>query len=253
MHLRLNFMDELTIGLLYKILNRLIINIWFAWNYTMIPLLCNWRNVPWWDKIQSTSTFTAETSLDVWHELPPDVLEAVDAEGGVPAGLAGDVPLAGVGRAEHREHHVVLRRHAQVGRQVWPGLANIGSLKQTSLLITSGIRMGDFCVIRWLDYLDQWVISPILSQTLYWYFCVTVVIAVVMTDPDQLAVVGRGRGVTHLAGQEVGETLGCKPVNVINWVSFPCQRVDKHPCSSGDSSLCNLVNGFNLTILYFSV
>ena len=44
----------------------------------------------------------------------------------------------------------------------------------------------------------------------------------------------------HLRGQEVGETLGGKPVNVVDGVTLPGQRVDKHPSASGDSGLCNL-------------
>ena len=100
------------------------------------------------DEVQAPGSLATEAPLDVRHELPPDVLEAVHTEGALLTGLAGDVALTGVRRAEHGEHHVVLRRHAEVGRQVGAGLAHIGRLeenissKQTFLHIISIIIDG---------------------------------------------------------------------------------------------------------------
>ena len=85
-------------------------------------------NPPGRYEVQAPSSLSTETTLDVGHELPPDVLQAVHTEGALLAGLAGDVPLAGVRAAEHGEHDVVLGRHAEVRGQVGAGLPNIGSL-----------------------------------------------------------------------------------------------------------------------------
>ena len=79
-------------------------------------------------EVQAPSSLSTETPLDVGHELPPDVLEAVHTEGALLAGLAGDVPLAGVRAAEHGEHDVVLGGHSEVRGQVRAGLPNVGSL-----------------------------------------------------------------------------------------------------------------------------
>ena len=79
-------------------------------------------------EVQASSSLATETPLDVGHELPPDVLEAVHTEGALLAGLAGDVALAGVRAAEHGEHDVVLGRHTEVRGQVRAGLPDIGSL-----------------------------------------------------------------------------------------------------------------------------
>ena len=79
-------------------------------------------------EVQASCSLSTETPLDVGHELPPDVLEAVHTEGALLAGLAGDVALAGVRAAEHGEHDVVLGRHAEVSRQVRAGLAHVGRL-----------------------------------------------------------------------------------------------------------------------------
>ena len=89
-------------------------------------------------------------------------------------------------------------------------------------------------------YLDQGVVCAVSALALDGDLGVAVVVAVIMAHPDQLAVVGRGRGVPHLRGQEVGEALRGKPVNVVDGVTLPGQRVDKHPSSRGDSGLCNL-------------
>ena len=89
-------------------------------------------------------------------------------------------------------------------------------------------------------YLNQRVVCSILADALYGYLSVGVVVAVVVAHPDQLAVVGTGTGVSHLAGEEIGETLGIKTIDVIDGISLPCQGVDKHPCPSCDSSLGNL-------------
>ena len=61
-----------------------------------------------------------------------------------------------------------------------------------------------------------------------------------MAHPDKLAVVGRGGGVAHLGGQEVAESLGGEPVDVVDGVSLPRQGVYKHPSASSDGGLCNL-------------
>ena len=79
-------------------------------------------------EVQPSSSLSTETPLDVGHELPPDVLQAVHTEGALLAGLAGDVPLAGVRAAEYGEHDVVLGRHTEVRGQVGAWLPNIGSL-----------------------------------------------------------------------------------------------------------------------------
>ena len=89
-------------------------------------------------------------------------------------------------------------------------------------------------------YLDQRVVSTVLADTLDRYLGVGVVVAVVMADPHQLAVVGAGAGVSHLAGEEVGETLGLEPVDVVDGISLPGQRVDEHPSAGSDGSLGNL-------------
>ena len=89
-------------------------------------------------------------------------------------------------------------------------------------------------------YLNQRVVCSILADALYGDLSVGVVITVVMTHPDQLAVVRTGAGVPHLTGEEIGETLGIKAIDVIDGISLPCQGVDKHPCPSCDSSLGNL-------------
>ena len=89
-------------------------------------------------------------------------------------------------------------------------------------------------------HLDEGVVGSVPALALDGYLGVAVVVAVVMADPDQLAVIGRGRGVAHLRGQEVGETLGGEPVNVVDRVTLPGQRVDKHPSARGHSGLCNL-------------
>ena len=80
------------------------------------------------DEVQAPGSLATEAPLDVRHELPPDVLEAVHTEGALLAGLAGDVPLAGVRAAEHGEHDVVLGGHSEVRGQVRAGLPNVGSL-----------------------------------------------------------------------------------------------------------------------------
>ena len=79
-------------------------------------------------EVQPSCSLATEAPLDVGHELPPDVLEAVHTEGALLAGLAGDVPLAGVRAAEHGEHDVVLGGHSEVRGQVRAGLPNVGSL-----------------------------------------------------------------------------------------------------------------------------
>ena len=79
-------------------------------------------------KVQASSSLATETPLDVGHELPPDVLQAVHTQGALLAGLAGDVALTGVRAAEHGEHHVVLGRHTEVRGQVGAGLPHVGSL-----------------------------------------------------------------------------------------------------------------------------
>ena len=89
-------------------------------------------------------------------------------------------------------------------------------------------------------YLDEGVVGAVPALALDGDLGVAVVVAVVMADPDKLAVVGRGRGVAHLRGQEVGETLGGEPVDVVDGVSLPGQRVDKHSSPGSDSGLCNL-------------
>ena len=89
-------------------------------------------------------------------------------------------------------------------------------------------------------YLNQRVVSPILADTLYWYLSVGVVITVVMTHSDQLAVVRTRAGVSHLAGEEIRETLGIKTIDVVDGISLSCQGVDKHSCPSCDGSLGNL-------------
>ena len=80
-------------------------------------------------EVQTPRPFSTEAPLDIRHELPPDILEAVDTESAVLAGLAGDVPLAGVRAAEHGEHDVVLGRHPEVCRQVGARFAHVGGLK----------------------------------------------------------------------------------------------------------------------------
>ena len=87
------------------------------------------------DEVQAPGALAAEAPLDVGHELAADVLEAVDAERGVPARLARDVALAGVRRGEHGEHDVVLRRHPEVRGQVRAGLAHVGGLERDALVI----------------------------------------------------------------------------------------------------------------------
>ena len=87
------------------------------------------------DEVQAPGALAAEAPLDVGHELAADVLEAVDAERGVPARLARDVALAGVRRGEHGEHDVVLRRHPEVCGQVRAGLAHVGGLERDALVI----------------------------------------------------------------------------------------------------------------------
>ena len=89
-------------------------------------------------------------------------------------------------------------------------------------------------------YLDEGVVGAVPALALDGDLGVAVVVAVVMADPDQLAVVGGGRGVAHLRGQEVGEALGGEPVYVVDGVTLPGQRVDKHPSARSDSGLCNL-------------
>ena len=44
----------------------------------------------------------------------------------------------------------------------------------------------------------------------------------------------------HLRGQEIGKTLGGEPIDVVDGVALPGQRVDKHPRPGGHSCLCNL-------------
>ena len=85
--------------------------------------------LPWGDEVEASVSLAAEAPLDVGHELAADVLEAVDTQRGVLAGLAGDVALAGVRGGEHGEHDIVLSSHAQVCRQVRAGFANIGRLQ----------------------------------------------------------------------------------------------------------------------------
>ena len=92
-------------------------------------------NKPRGDEVQAPGALAAEAPLDVGHELAADVLEAVDAERGVPARLARDVALAGVRRGEHGEHDVVLRRHPEVRGQVRAGLAHVGGLERDALVI----------------------------------------------------------------------------------------------------------------------
>ena len=87
------------------------------------------------DEVQAPGALAAEAPLDVGHELAADVLEAVDAERGVPARLARDVALTGVRRGEHGEHDVVLRRHPEVRGQVRAGLAHVGGLERDALVI----------------------------------------------------------------------------------------------------------------------
>ena len=87
------------------------------------------------DEVQAPGALAAEAPLDVGHELAADVLEAVDAERGVPARLARDVALAGVRRGEHGEHDVVLRRHPEVRGQVRARLAHVGGLERDALVI----------------------------------------------------------------------------------------------------------------------
>ena len=72
-------------------------------------------------------------------------------------------------------------------------------------------------------YLDEGVVSAVPALALDGDLGVAVVVAVVMADPDQLAVVGGGRGVAHLRGQEVGEALGGEPVYVVDGVTLPSQ------------------------------
>ena len=79
-------------------------------------------------EVQASRSLSTETTLDVGHELPPDVLEAVHTEGALLAGFAGDVPLAGVWAAEDGEHDVVLGGHSEVRGQVRAGLPNVGGL-----------------------------------------------------------------------------------------------------------------------------
>ena len=89
-------------------------------------------------------------------------------------------------------------------------------------------------------YLNQRVVCSILADALYGDLGVGVVVAVVVAHSHQLAVVGTGGRVAHLAGEEIGETLGIKTIDVIDGISLPCQGVDKHPCPSCDGSLGNL-------------
>ena len=89
-------------------------------------------------------------------------------------------------------------------------------------------------------HLNQGVVSAVPALALDGDLGVAVVVAVVMADPDKLAVVGRGRGVAHLRGQEVGETLGGESVYVVDGVSLSGQRVDKHSSPGSYGSLCNL-------------
>ena len=49
-----------------------------------------------------------------------------------------------------------------------------------------------------------------------------------------------GAGVSHLAGQEVRETLRLKSVDVVDGISLPSQRVDEHPGPGSDGGLSNL-------------
>ncbi len=42
-----------------------------------------------------------------------------------------------------------------------------------------------------------------------------------MADPDYLALVGRGGGLLHLRGEEVGESLTREPVDVVDRVPLP--------------------------------
>ena len=80
-------------------------------------------------EVQASCTFTTEAPLDIGHELPPDVLEAVDTQSAVLAGLAGDVPLTGVGTAEHGEHDVVLGSDPEVCREVGARFPHVGRLE----------------------------------------------------------------------------------------------------------------------------
>ena len=90
------------------------------------------------------------------------------------------------------------------------------------------------------QYLDQGVVCAVLADTLYGDLSVRVVVAVVVADPDQLAVVGTRAGVSHLTGEEVRESLRIKAVDVVDGVSLPGKGVDKHPRPSSDGSLGNL-------------
>ena len=81
-------------------------------------------------EVQTPRPLSTEAPLDIGHKLPPDVLEAVHTEGALLAGLAGDVPLAGVRAAEHREHDVVLGGDPEVCRQVGARFAHVGGLKE---------------------------------------------------------------------------------------------------------------------------
>ena len=89
-------------------------------------------------------------------------------------------------------------------------------------------------------YLDQGVVRAVRAEALDGDLGVAVVVAVVVADPHQLAVVGRGRGVAHLRGQEVGESLAGEPVHVVDGVALPGQRVDEHPGARGDGRLGDL-------------
>jgi len=48
-----------------------------------------------------------------------------------------------------------------------------------------------------------------------------------MADADYLAVVGRGGGLLHLRGEEVGESLAGEPVDVVDGVPLP-EKWRKH-------------------------
>lgn len=89
--------------------------------------------LPWGYEVESSVSLSAETSLDVGHELAPDVLEAVDTQGGVLAGLAGDVSFAGVRSGEHGEHDVVLGSDSKISGQIRAGLTNIGGLQSEEM------------------------------------------------------------------------------------------------------------------------
>lgn len=73
-----------------------------------------------------------------------------------------------------------------------------------------------------------------LSGTSYRYFCIRIIVLVVVAHPHQFAVVNVRTDILQLSRQEVAEAFGSESVMVEYGISLPRQRIDEHSRAGGD-------------------